>query len=157
MCVNVHTGITNCGKMTFMLKYSIFLLKKELTMANDTSTNKTGDAQAAAENLANRAGAAARKVGGVASEELTNLRADLDDLISRIPSLSDIDLEEAKEKLMAKIASTKDAARDLADDAREQFDHGIECSKDYVKERPLQSVGYAALAGFLLGLLMTRR
>jgi ElaB/YqjD/DUF883 family membrane-anchored ribosome-binding protein len=126
-------------------------------MANDTSTNKTGDAQAAAENLANRAGAAAQKVGGAASEELTNLRADLDDLISRIPSLSDIDLEEAKEKLMAKIASTKDAARDLADDAREQFDHGIECSKDYVKERPLQSVGYAALAGFLLGLLMTRR
>ncbi len=126
-------------------------------MANDTSTNKTGDAQAAAEHLASRAGAAARKVGGVASEELTNLRADLDDLIARIPSLSDIDLEEAKEKLMAKVASTRDAARDLADDAREQFDHGIECSKDYVKERPLQSVGYAALAGFLLGLLITRR
>lgn len=126
-------------------------------MVNDTSTNKTGDAQAAAEHLASRAGAAARKVGGVASEELTNLRADLDDLIARIPSLSDIDLEEAKEKLMAKVASTRDAARDLADDAREQFDHGIECSKDYVKERPLQSVGYAALAGFLLGLLITRR
>ena len=126
-------------------------------MANNTSTNKTGDAQAAAENLAHRAGAAARKVGGVASEELTNLRADLDDLIARIPSLSDIDLEEAKEKLMAKVASTRDAARDLADDAREQFDHGIEYSKDYVKERPLQSVGYAAVAGFLLGLLITRR
>lgn len=126
-------------------------------MANDSSTNKTGDAQAAAENLASRAGAAARKVGGVASEELTHLRADLDDLISRIPSLSDIDLEEAKEKLMAKVASTGDAARHLADDAREQFDHGIECSKDYVKESPLQSVGYAALVGFLLGLLMTRR
>jgi len=137
-------------------------------MANTTSTNKTGDAQAAAENLANRAGTAAQKVGGaarsagrqvgaVAGEELTNLRADLDDLISRIPSLSDIDLEDAKEKLMAKIASTKDAARDLADDAREQFDHGIEYSKDYVKERPLQSVGYAAVAGFLLGLLITRR
>ena len=137
-------------------------------MANDTSMNKTGDAQAAAENLANRAGAAAQKVGGaarsagrkvgaVAGEELTNLRSDLDDLISRIPSLSDIDLEEAKEKLMAKIASTKDAASDLADDAREQFDHGIECSKDYVKERPLQSVGYAAAAGFLLGVLITRR
>ena len=137
-------------------------------MANDTSRNKTGDAQGAAENLANRAGAAAQKVGGaarsagrqvgaVAGEELTNLRSDLDDLISRIPSLSDIDLEEAKEKLMAKIASTKDAASDLADDTREQFDHGIECSKDYVKERPLQSVGYAAAAGFLLGVLITRR
>lgn len=28
MCVNVHTGIGNCGKLRFMLKYSIFLLKK---------------------------------------------------------------------------------------------------------------------------------
>jgi ElaB/YqjD/DUF883 family membrane-anchored ribosome-binding protein len=150
------------------MRINIFLYQKELTMTNTTTTNKTDDAQAAAENLANRAGTAAQKVGGaarsagrqvgaVAGEELTNLRADLDDLISRIPSLSDIDLEDAKEKLMAKIASTKDAARELADDAREQFDHGIECSKDYVKERPLQSVGYAAVAGFLLGLLITRR
>jgi ElaB/YqjD/DUF883 family membrane-anchored ribosome-binding protein len=137
-------------------------------MANDTSPNKTDDARAAAENLASRAGTAAhkvgdaarsagRQVGAVASEELANLRADLDDLISRIPSLSDIDLEEAKEKLMAKIASTQDAAKDLADDAREQLDHGIECSRNYVKERPLESVGYAAVAGFLLGLLITRR
>ena len=137
-------------------------------MANDTSPNKTDDARTAAENLASRAGTAAhkvgdaarsagRQVGAVASEELANLRADLDDLISRIPSLSDIDLEEAKEKLMAKIASTQDAAKDLADDAREQFDHGIECSRNYVKERPLESVGYAAVAGFLLGLLITRR
>ena len=137
-------------------------------MANDTSTNKTDDAKAVAESLANRAGTAAHKVGGaarsagkqvgaVASEELHNLRADLDDLIARIPSLSDIDLEDAKEKLMAKVASTRDAARDIADDAREQFDQGVECSRDYVKERPLQSVGYAALAGFLLGLLITRR
>ncbi|MEO8767525.1 MAG: DUF883 family protein [Nitrosospira sp.] len=137
-------------------------------MANNTSTNKTDDARAAAENLANHASVAAQKVGGaarsagrkvgaVASEELANLRADLDDLISRIPSLSDIDLEEAKEKLMAKVASTQDAAKDLADDAREQFDHGVECSRNYVKERPLESVGYAAVAGFLLGLLITRR
>lgn len=137
-------------------------------MTNNTSTNKTDDARTAAEHLANRAGTAAQKVGGaarsagrkvgaVASEELANLRADLDDLISRIPSLSDIDLEEAKEKLMAKVASTQDAAKDLADDAREQFDHGVECSRNYVKERPLESVGYAAVAGFLLGLLITRR
>ena len=137
-------------------------------MANNTSTNKTDDVRAAAENLANHASVAAQKVGGaarsagrkvgaVASEELANLRADLDDLISRIPSLSDIDLEEAKEKLMAKVASTQDAAKDLADDAREQFDHGVECSRNYVKERPLESVGYAAVAGFLLGLLISRR
>jgi ElaB/YqjD/DUF883 family membrane-anchored ribosome-binding protein len=100
---------------------------------------------------------AGKRVGAVASEELTNLRADLDDLIARIPSLSDIDLEEAKEKLMNKIASTGEAARGMADDARQQFDEGVECSRHYVQEHPLQSVGYGAAIGFLVGLLITRR
>lgn len=137
-------------------------------MEQDTSTNKTDDAKNAAENTADRAGAAAQRVGDaaksagkhvgdVASDELANLRADLDDLISRIPSLSDIDLEEAKEKLMEKFASTKEAATDLAHDAREQFDYGVECSKECIREHPLQSVGYAAAAGFIIGLLLTRR
>jgi ElaB/YqjD/DUF883 family membrane-anchored ribosome-binding protein len=133
-------------------------------MESNTST----DAKTAAENLARQAGASARNVGeaarsagqrvsSVASEELSNLRADLDDLISRIPSLSDIDLEEAKAKLMDKIAATREAARDMADDARQQFDEGVECSRHYVQEHPLQSVGYGAAIGFLVGLLITRR
>lgn len=137
-------------------------------MEQDTSKNTTDDAQAAGENMAHKVGAAAHRVGdaaksagqqvgAVASEELTNLRADLDDLISRIPSLSDIDLEEAKEKLMAKITSTREAAADLAYDAREQFDYGVECSKECIREHPLQSVGYAAAIGLVIGLLMSRR
>jgi ElaB/YqjD/DUF883 family membrane-anchored ribosome-binding protein len=136
-------------------------------MEQNTSDNMD-DAKAAAENMADKTGAAAKRVGNaaksagkhvgdVASDELANLRADLDDLISRIPSLSDIDLEEAKEKLMAKVASTREAATDLAHDARDQFNHGIECTKECVKEHPLQSVGYAAGIGFLIGLWMTRR
>jgi ElaB/YqjD/DUF883 family membrane-anchored ribosome-binding protein len=137
-------------------------------MQTDTSANKTNDAQAAAENMAHHAGNAAQRVGeaaksagkhvgAVASEELANLKADLDDLIARIPTLSDVDLEEAKEKLLAKVAATRESARGVAENAREQFDHGVECSKEYVKDRPLQSVGYAAAIGFLVGLLMTRR
>jgi ElaB/YqjD/DUF883 family membrane-anchored ribosome-binding protein len=135
---------------------------------NDTSRDKADDTQTEAKDKANQAGGAAkkmasdakaagRKAGEAASDELSNLKADLDDLISRIPSLSDIDLEEAKEKLMQKFAATRDTAQDMAEDAREQFDHGVECSRDYVKERPLQAVGYAAVAGFLLGLLLARR
>jgi len=133
-----------------------------------SNTSNDTDAKAAAENLARQAETSARnvgeaarsagrRVGSVASEELSNLRADLDDLISRIPSLSDIDLEEAKAKLMDKIAATREAARDMADDARQQFDEGEECSRHYVQEHPLQSVGYGAAIGFLVGLLITRR
>jgi ElaB/YqjD/DUF883 family membrane-anchored ribosome-binding protein len=134
----------------------------------ESNTSNNTDTKAAAENLAKQAGTSARnvgeaarsagkRVGAVASEELTNLRADLDDLIARIPSLSDIDLEEAKEKLMNKIASTGEAAKGMADDARQQFDEGVECSRHYVQEHPLQSVGYGAAIGFLVGLLITRR
>lgn len=134
----------------------------------ESNTSNNTDTKAAAENLAKQAGTSARnvgeaarsagkRVGAVASEELTNLRADLDDLIARIPSLSDIDLEEAKEKLMNKIASTGEAARGMADDARQQFDEGVECSRHHVQEHPLQSVGYGAAIGFLVGLLITRR
>ena len=133
-----------------------------------SNTSNDTDAKAAAENLARQAETSARnvgeaarsagrRVGSVASEELSNLRADLDDLISRILSLSDIDLEEAKAKLMDKIAATREAARDMADDARQQFDEGVECSRHYVQEHPLQSVGYGAAIGFLVGLLITRR
>lgn len=137
-------------------------------MEPDNSTNNTDDLKAAGENTARHVGEAAQRVGSaaksagkevgaVARDELANLRADLDDLISRIPSLSDIDLERAKEKLMERIADTREAARDLAYDAREQFDHGVECTRDCIKEHPLQSVGYAAGIGFLIGLLLTRR
>jgi len=114
-------------------------------MQTDTSTNRTNDAKAAAENMAHHASNAAQRlgeaaksagkhVGAVASEELANLRADLDDLIARIPTLSDVDLEDAKEKLLAKVAATKESARSVADNAREQFDHG-EAQEEIGKEK----------------------
>ena len=169
MCVNVHTGIANCGKLVSHAEIQhTFYYKKELTMVTNTSRTKTDEAQAEVKHMAQRAGTAAYKVGDaarsagkragvVASEELAHLRADLSDLISRLSSLSETEVEEAKEKLLEKIASTREAATEMANDAREQFDHGVEYSKDYVKEHPMQSVGYAAFAGFLLGVLITRR
>lgn len=137
-------------------------------MEQDTSSNNMDDLQAAGGKAAKRVGTAAQRVGNaarsagkdvgaVASDELSNLRADLDDLISRLPSLSDIDLEQAKEKLMNKIEDAQEAARDLAYDAREQLDYSVDYTRDCIKEHPFQSVGYAAGFGFLLGLLLSRR
>jgi ElaB/YqjD/DUF883 family membrane-anchored ribosome-binding protein len=134
----------------------------------NTILNKAEGAVAAAEDMAHRTGAAVenvldatksagKKVGAAVSSEMSNLRGDLDDLISRMPSLSDIDLEEAKEKLMEKVAYVKEVAQSAADDARKHFNEGVDCSRGYVKEHPLQAVGYATAIGFLLGLLVSRR
>lgn len=133
-----------------------------------TISNQVEDVVAATENMAQRTGAAlgnvldatksaSKQAGALVSSEMSNLRADLDDLISRIPNLSDADLEEAKEKLMTKMASAKEVAKIVAADARRHFNEGVDCSRGYVKEHPLQAVGYAAAIGFLLGLLISRR
>lgn len=134
----------------------------------NTISNKAEGAVAAAENMAQRTGtavgnvldatkSAGKQIGAVASSEMSNLRADLDDLVSRLPSLSDIDIEDAKERLMAKMASAKEVAKIVAADARKHFNERVDCSRGYVKEHPLQAVGYAAAIGFLLGLLVSRR
>lgn len=100
---------------------------------------------------------AGKKIGAVAHGEMTNLRAELDDLISRLSSLSELELIAAKEKLLSKIESTKAAAKDVTADVTQQFNHGVGVTTEYVKERPLQSVAVAAGVGILLGMLISRR
>ena len=101
--------------------------------------------------------AAGKQIGAVAKEEMTSLRADLDDLTSRLSSLSESELIAAKEKILAKIESTQVAAKGIASDVTEQINHGVGVTTDYVKERPLQSVAVAAGIGILFGMLISRR
>lgn len=101
--------------------------------------------------------AAGKQIGAVAKEEMTSLRADLDDMTSRISSYSESELTAAKEKILAKIESTRVAAKGIASEVTQQINHGVGVTTDYVKERPLQSVAVAAGVGILLGMLISRR
>jgi len=106
--------------------------------------------------------------------ELLNLKSDLDTLMSRASSLSDHELHDAKEKMMAKFGSMQQSAKNMASrasqraaDARQQFsqkasdakvqlNQGVDVTTQYIQERPLQSVAIAAGIGFLLGALLRR-
>ena len=101
--------------------------------------------------------AAGKQISAVAKEEMTSLRADLDDMTSRISSFSESELVAAREKILAKIQSTKVAAKGIAADVTQQLNNGVDVTTDYVKERPLQSVAVAAGVGILLGMLISRR
>jgi hypothetical protein len=94
----------------------------------------------------------------VTNEELASFRADLDDLISRIPSLSDIDLEQAKEKLMQKIvtramqgiADRPEAASFNTESREEETRHwGETASTDFSTVR--RSKNFEGFLGFLRG------
>ncbi len=132
-----------------------------------TIATKTPTALDAAENLAGRVGSAAgnvfdatkaagKQVGSVASDEMLKLKADLDDLIARLPSLSDIDLNAAKEKLLQQVAVAREATNQATASAREKLNQGVEVAGGYVKEKPLQSVAVAAGVGILIGMLIAR-
>jgi ElaB/YqjD/DUF883 family membrane-anchored ribosome-binding protein len=89
--------------------------------------------------------------------ELTNLKNDLDALVTRAPSLSDEELSQAHARLMQQFSSLRYAARGLADQASRQLNRSVENTTEYVKQRPMQSVAVAVGTGVLLGMLFKRR
>jgi ElaB/YqjD/DUF883 family membrane-anchored ribosome-binding protein len=89
--------------------------------------------------------------------ELSNLKNDLDSLVTRAPSLSDEELSQAHARLMQQFSSLRFAAKGIANQASRQLNRGVETTTEYMKERPVQSVAVAIGAGVLLGMLMKRR
>ncbi|MGI4849423.1 MAG: DUF883 family protein [Janthinobacterium lividum] len=89
-------------------------------------------------------------------EELGNLKADLDALLGKAATLTDREFKDARDQLMIKFGSMRYAAKGLAAQASKQFNDGVECTTDYVKEKPLQSVALAAGVGLLVGAIMRR-
>jgi len=122
-----------------------------------TAGEMAGHIGASAVHVLDATKAAGKQVSAVAKEEMTSLRADLDDMTSRISIFSESELVAAKEKILVKVESTKVAAKGIAADVTQQINHGVGVTTDYVKERPLQSVAVAAGVGILLGMLISRR
>jgi ElaB/YqjD/DUF883 family membrane-anchored ribosome-binding protein len=115
-----------------------------------------GNVENAAANVAGATKTAGKQVGSVATGEMGKLKAGLDDLIARLPSLSETDLNTAKEKLLEQIVIAKQAANQAASDAQEKVSQGIEAAGGLVKSRPLQSIAIATGVGLLIGLLISR-
>ncbi len=125
--------------------------------AADSAKDFVRDASSAAQNLGAATKKAAHDVGSVARDEASKLRADLDDLISKIPGLSEIDLQVAKEKFLATVNSVSASAKNYVADAREKITEQVEVTESFIKEKPFKSVGIAAIAGLLVGALVARR
>jgi ElaB/YqjD/DUF883 family membrane-anchored ribosome-binding protein len=123
--------------------------------ATESRTGNGHDIQTGAER--GKAGRLARQGARDLREDLNNLKTDLDALTSRAAALSEDELKDAYGQMMAKFATLRYAAKGIATQAGQQFNQGVDVTTEYVKERPLQAVGYAAGIGFLIGLLLARR
>jgi ElaB/YqjD/DUF883 family membrane-anchored ribosome-binding protein len=96
-------------------------------------------------------------VKATASGEIKNLIADVEDLMARITDLKDADVVRVRNKVQRAVDATKQSLADSADTIRQQAQSVANTADDYVRDRPWQAVGIAALVGAVVGILATRR
>lgn len=114
----------------------------------DLSSTESGASRA--EHKAGRANGGSSMI----REELVDLKSDLDALMAHAATLTETELREARDRMMARFSSMRFAAKGLANQASKQFNEGVDVTTDYVRQKPLQSVAIAGAIGILLGVMV---
>jgi ElaB/YqjD/DUF883 family membrane-anchored ribosome-binding protein len=100
---------------------------------------------------------AASNIKNVATDEIRNLIADVEELVARIADLNDADVATVRGKVMATVGAAKETLAEGADSLRRRAQEAASGADDYVRESPWVAVGLAALVGAVVGILVARR
>jgi len=122
-----------------------------------TFDGTTEQARASGRRLKNDLSEGVNDVKGAASSEIKNLIADVEDLMARIADLKDADVVRVRTKVQRAVDATKQSLADGAETIRQHAQDVASTADDYVRDRPWQAVGIAALVGAVVGILATRR
>ncbi|MGI4857803.1 MAG: DUF883 family protein [Janthinobacterium lividum] len=83
--------------------------------------------------------------------------ADAEDLLKQAASTTGDRANELREKAMAQLKQAKEKASDVQVIVVEKGKAAARVTDDYVHDHPWQSLGMAAAAGFVIGLLINRK
>ncbi|MGI4857899.1 MAG: DUF883 family protein [Janthinobacterium lividum] len=83
--------------------------------------------------------------------------ADAEDLLKQAASTTGDRANELREKAMAQLKQAKEKAADVQVIVVEKGKAAARVTDDYVHDHPWQSLGMAAAAGFVIGLLINRK
>jgi ElaB/YqjD/DUF883 family membrane-anchored ribosome-binding protein len=92
-----------------------------------------------------------------ATGEIKNLISDVEELMARIADLKDADVVRVRSKVQRAVDATKQSLADSAATLRQHAQNVASSADDYVRDRPWQAIGIAALVGAVVGILATRR
>lgn len=123
------------------------------TTANDLGRAIRHDAKAAK----NAATDAPRRLRSTGNQEVRNLIADVEDLVSRVGEAADPEIARVRANVQTALATAKQAIADSADQVQRQAKDALQAGDRYVREQPWQAIGVAALAGLAVGFLVSRR
>src|ERR1019366_1007355 len=115
------------------------------------------EARASGYRIGNDIGEEPSNMKNVASAEIQNLIADVEDLVARIADLKDADVVRVRSKVLRAVGNAKESLAESADNLRRQAQRAATTADDYVHDSPWQAVGIAALVGAVAGILATRR
>jgi len=117
----------------------------------------TDGVRASAHRMTDDGAKGASRVKNVASAELKNLIADVEDLVARIADLKDADVARVRGQVLRAIDSAQQSFADTADSLRRRARRVVTTADDYVHDSPWQAIGIAAVIGAVVGILASRR
>jgi ElaB/YqjD/DUF883 family membrane-anchored ribosome-binding protein len=134
------------------------LLFQETDMA--TTFDPYGGSEAlgaAGQRLREESSHAASHITSVASEEVKNLIADVEDLVARLADLNDADIASLRNKVMSTVGAAKERLAQGAGTVKQGASRAFDTADGYVHESPWIAIGLAAMVGAVAGILVSRR
>jgi ElaB/YqjD/DUF883 family membrane-anchored ribosome-binding protein len=122
-----------------------------------TFEGTTEQARATGRRVKNDLSDGVNDIKAAATGEIKSLIADVEDLMARIADLKDADVVRVRGKVQRAVEATKQSLADGAEVIRQRAQDVASTADDYVRDRPWQAVGIAALVGAVVGILATRR
>ena len=120
---------------------------------SDQISDHFRDAAATSADAARRAG---QEIGEATRTEFNNILTDLQDLAARAAKASGRELTALRSQMSDKLGVAKEKLGALSTDAAAATKKGVDATEQVIQGRPFQSVAVAALAGFVIGLLVSR-
>ena len=116
-----------------------------------------GELGASGQRLREDSSKAASHITNIAGDEIKNLIADVEDLVTRLADLNDADIATLRNKVMSTVGAAKETLTQGADTVKKGAQRAFSGTDDYVHESPWVAIGLAAVVGAVAGILVARR
>lgn len=124
----------------------------ESTLSENGHASRTGPGVAM-----NEPGDAPRQWRSATGQEVSNLMADVQDLLGRVAHVADPEVVRLRAKVADALSSAKATIARGSDRVQRHARDAVSAGDSYVHDQPWQAIGIAAAAGLVVGFLVARR
>ena len=107
--------------------------------------------------MKNELGDTARKWKSTTGQEISDLMADVQDLVGRVAHVADPEVVRLRAKVTDALSTAKATLARGSDTLQSSARDALSAGDSYVHDQPWQAIGVAAAAGLVVGYLIARR